>query len=133
MTNKRRRSLILIVVSIPLLLVVSWAALFQDDYDPKSFQQILWRHDLWKIDKDRALSIMTHAPNPDSLVVGKTRSEISNKFGPLTPMSEVSSYVRSCASQEELSSGNAMMLRHSDWKVTFSGDRAIRLTLVKGC
>ena len=133
MTNKRRWSLILIVVCIPLLLVASWAALFHDDYDPKSIQQILWRHDLWKIDKDRALSIMTHAPDPDSLVVGKTRSEIAEKLGPLTPMSEASAYVQSCASQEELSSGNTMMLRHSEWKVTFSGDRAVRLTLVKGC
>jgi hypothetical protein len=133
MTNKRRWSLILIVVCIPFLFVACWAALFHDDYDRKSLQQILWRHDLWKIDKDRSLSIMTHAPDPDSLVVGKTRSQIEDKFGPLTPMSEASAYVRGCATQEELTSGNSVMLRHSEWMVTFSGDRAVKLTLVKGC
>jgi hypothetical protein len=93
----------------------------------------LWRHDLWKRDKDRALSIMTHAPEPDRLVIGKTRGEIAEKFGPLTPITEASAYVRNCVSQEELTSGNSAMLRHSEWMVTFSRDKAVRLTLVKGC
>jgi hypothetical protein len=133
MTIERRWLIILIVACIPSLLLAGWAALHNGYYDPKNIAFVLWRHDLWKIDKDRALSIMTHASNPDSLVVGKTRSEIMDKFGPLTPMADASAYVRSCVSKEELTSGNSMMLRHSEWMVTFSGDRAIRLTLVKGC
>ena len=133
MTIERRWLIILILVCIPCLFIAGWAALYRGYYDPKNIAFVLWRHDLWKIDKDRALSIMTHAQDPDSLVVGKTRSEIAEKFGPLTPMTEASAYVRGCASQEELTSGNTMMLRHSEWMVTFSGDQAIRLTLVKGC
>lgn len=126
-------SLILIVACIPCLFAAGWMSLYNGYYDPKNVAFLLWRHDLWKIDKDRALSIMTHAPDPASLVIGRTRSQVEDKFGPLTPMSEASAYVRGCASQEELTSGNSVMLRHSEWMVTFSGDRAIKLTLVKGC
>jgi hypothetical protein len=133
MTNRRRWPLLLIVACIPCLFVAGWISLYHGYYDPKNMAFFLWRHDLWKIDRDRALSIMTHAPDPDSLVVGKTRSEIADKFGPLTPMTEASAYVRDCVSQEERTSGNSAMLRHSEWMVTFSRDRAIRLTLVKGC
>ncbi len=133
MMNKGRWSLVLIVVCIPCLFVAGWAALYSGYYDPKNIGFLLWRHDLWKIDRDRALSIMTHAPDPDSLVVGKTRGEVAEKFRPLTPMTEASAYVRGCASQEELTSGNSAMLGHSEWMVTFSGDRATKLTLFKGC
>lgn len=131
--NRSRWSLLLILVCIPCLLVVGWVSLYHGYYDPKNMAFLLWRHDLWKIDKDRALSIMTHAPDPDSLVIGKTRGEIAEKFGPLTPMADAPTYVKTCASQEERTSGNSVILRHSEWMVTFSGDRAVRLTLVKGC
>ena len=132
MTNKGRRSLILILVALPCLLVGGWVSLYSGHYDPKNIAYVLWKHDLWKIDTSRALSIMTHDRDPASLVVGKGKEQIDKKFGPLIPLNEASAYVQTCAATE-LAAGNSMMLGKSEWMVTFSEDRAVKLTLVKGC
>ncbi len=125
--------MILILVALPCLLIAGWESLYCGYYDPKNLAYVLWKHDLWKVDTSRALAVMTHDQDPASLVVGKSKDQIDKKFGPLAPMSEASAYVRGCASQEELTSGNSVMLRQSEWMVTFSDNRAVELTLVKGC
>ncbi len=132
MTNKGRRSLILILIALPCLLLGCWVSLYGGYYDPKNLAYVLWKHDLWKIDTNRALSIMTHDRDPASLVIGKSKEQVHKKFGPLIPLNEASAYVQTCAATE-LAAGNSMMLGKSEWLVTFSGDRAIKLSLVKGC
>lgn len=72
--------------------------------------------------------------NREGLVIGKSRSQLEQKFGYLTPIEKASPYDQSVWRSLSIDTRNneVVVLRDSTWLVVFSNGRAVQLVLVKG-
>lgn len=128
----RRRMLISVIVVGVVVFFGGWALTYPSP-DPKSIKYVLWKADLYKLNLDEATGTMVGDPNRNKLVVGKTKGQLRDKFGPLLSPAEASLYVRGCYQNSSWKDKNVLFIGQSPWMVVFDGDKATNLVLVKGC
>lgn len=88
----RRRMLIsVIIVVVVVLFFGGWAMTYPSSSDPKNMKYVLWKAGLYKVSLDQATTAMVGDRNRDELVVGKTKAQLRDKFGPLVSSAEASS------------------------------------------
>lgn len=123
----------MLFLAFALATVVGWACTYPSESDPKNIKYVLWKVGLYAMNIDKATGTMVGDASRDKLVVGKTKSQLQERFGYLSTPAEVSPYLRRCYQDSSWKNQNALFIRNSQWMVIFDGDRAIELVLVKGC
>jgi hypothetical protein len=126
------KKLLAIGPAIAIVLAI-WLATYSSDGDPKNIKYVLWKHDLYPLDLDKATDTMVGDRYRNTLVIGKTRAELEKKFGYLLSPDRASDYLNSCYQTSSWRGREVMFLRKSPWMVVFSGERASELVLIKGC
>lgn len=130
----RRRMLIsVIIVVVVVVFFGGWALTYPSSSDPKNIKYVLWKADLYKVNLDQATAAMVGDPNRDKLVVGKTKAQLRDKFGPLLSSAEASPYLKGCYQNSAWKDKDVLFIGQSSWMVVFDGDRATNLVLIKGC
>ena len=112
------------------LMLGAWQILYSDRNDPKNLRYVLWKHGLASFDLDQACATMSHDA-PDTLVLGKSKAEIEQKFGYLTSPAMAGPYYAH-AYYSQWKGMDAAYIRHSPWLVVFHDGKATQLVLVKG-
>lgn len=106
---------------------------YPSDSDPKNIKYVLWKAGLYKINLDIAVDTMVGDAARDKMVVGKTKTQLRNRFGYLLTPADASQYLRDCYGNSYWKGRNVLFIRNSPWMVVFDGDIATNLVLVKGC
>jgi hypothetical protein len=122
-------------ISVIIVVVVffgGWALMYPSP-DPKNIKYVLWKTDLYRLNFDEATGTMVGDSNRDKLVVGKTKTQLRDKFGSLLSPAEASPYLRGCYQNSSWKDKDVLFIRRSSWMVVFDGDKATNLVLVKGC
>jgi len=114
-------------------IVLAWTYAHPGDGDPSGLKYVLWKHGLSKMDLDTATATMVGDANRDSIVLGRSRAQLQNRFGYLQTTSETSEYNRTCYQNSAWKSGNVAFIRRSPWLIVFDNDKATALVLMKGC
>jgi|SRR5580692_1756366 hypothetical protein len=109
-----------------------WALAYPEP-DPKNIKYVLWKHGLYRMDLDTASDTMIGDANREILVLGKTKVELREKFGYLSSLSEASLNLRGCYENSDWKGMDVLLIRKSPWMIVFSGDKATKLVLIKGC
>jgi len=76
---------------------------------------------------------MVNDTGRDSVVLGKTKSELDAEFGFTIPVEQADSYVQYCYKNSQYTKSKAIMLRQSHWMVLMRDGRAVELIRVSGC
>ncbi len=71
-----------------------WQATYPGRYDGKGLHYVLWKHHLASMDLDRASAIVINDPERNAMMLGKTRQELTRRFGYLKSPTEVRPYLR---------------------------------------
>lgn len=130
----RRYMLIpLIVIATLAIFFGGWALTYPSSTDPKNIKYVLWKAGLCRLSVDRATAAMIGDRNRDELVVGKTKTQLRDKFGSLLSPAQASPYLRGCYQNSSWEGKDAMFLGQSPWMVVFQGNKATNLVLIKGC
>jgi len=132
MTKSPVRAITLLLVSLAAAIVI-WSLTYPSENDPKNIKYVLWKHDLYPMNLDRATGAMIGDASREKLVVGKTKTQLQKKFGYLKSPSEAHPYVRACYLESPWKDQNVLVIRDGPWMVRFSGENATDLTLCKGC
>jgi len=123
------------------VLFIEWVKLYPYDYDPKNIEYVLWKHGLnQNMNLDHALGGMTHDSWAVKLVLGKTKGQLTERFGTIRTYDQARPYDQYCAnfpdSVGELGihakGKEVVMLRDSDWLVILDKGKAVDLVLCKG-
>jgi hypothetical protein len=131
MTKSWTIRIVALVVSVVVLVVVAWVAMYPGDGDPKNIKYVLWKVGLYRMNLDAAADTMIGDADRGTLVIGKTKEELRKRFGYLLTPSEVSQYYRD-GYNSYARSKDVLFIRNSPWMVVFDGDRATDLVLMKG-
>lgn len=133
-TSRRTRKRVVFLSSLALLFIVLgiWSSTYGEG-DPKNIRYVLWKVGLYKMDLDIAADTMIGDAHRDKLVIGKTKSELREKFGYLLTLSETSQYNRGCYESEGWKGSDVLFIRTSAWMLVFDGDKVKTLVLIKGC
>jgi hypothetical protein len=124
-----KRVLLWSVLGVALFLGL-WSLQYRDG-DPKSIAYIGWEANLLPMEPLKALSIMTHGPNSDRLVLGKTKPQLQQRFGYVLTADQVGPYLRNyCAASRP--GANVLFLNSSNFMVVMNNKRAVELVLCKG-
>jgi hypothetical protein len=132
MTKSRIRIAALALTFLAAVIIV-WALTFPSDADPKNIKYVLWKNGLYEMNLDAATNTMIGDGNREKLVIGKSKVQLREKFGYLSTPADVSQYLRGCYQTSAWKNSDALFIRNSPWMVTFDGDRATELVLIKGC
>jgi len=132
MTKSPVRAITLLLVSLAAAIVI-WSLTYPSENDPKNIKYVLWKHDLYPMNLDRATGAMIGDASREKLVVGKTKTQLQKKFGYLKSPSEAHPYVRACYLESPWKDQNVLVIRDGPWMVRFSGENATDLPLCKGC
>ena len=125
--------LVVVIIALGVLFVTNWLTAYSGEADPKNIKYILWTHNLYKISHNQAVATMVGDKNPGRLVVGKTRLQLAERFGPLLSADETSPYNRWCYENSGWKDKRVLFIAESPWMVVFDGDKAVDLVLIKGC
>jgi hypothetical protein len=131
-----RRRVLIAVVTVAVAAVIlfgGWQLTYPDPEDPKSMMYVFWKAGICKISLRQATSTMVHDPGSHQLVVGKTKAQIQDRFGPLVPLPDASPYLRGCYENSARKGKDVFFIAESSWMIVFEGDKATDLVLVKGC
>lgn len=129
----RRAALILLVtMGLVATFFTGWVVVYPSSDDPKNFRYVLWKAGIYKMNLDDVTAVMTRAVSPDKLVVGKSVSELRERFGFLLDPSQTTEYYRECNATPAGRNKHVRFLRNSPWMVIFDGDKATGLVLCKG-
>jgi hypothetical protein len=123
----------LVVLVFFVVAVVGWESTYPSDGDPKNIKYVLWKTGLYRMNLDLVTGTMIGDPGREKLVVGKTKSQLRERFGYLLPPAEASPYLRGCYQDSSWKNRDVQFIRKSPWMVVFDGDKASELILVKGC
>ncbi len=107
--------------------------MYPGPYDPKGFMYVGWKLGLPTLDPDRALETMVGDSHTETLVVGKTQSELVKRFGYVTSLNDAAPYYKFCYNTSGYKGSEATFLRRSNWMVVMKDGRATALVLMKGC
>ena len=123
---------------VPAVLLVSlvaaalfWRLLYPPP-DPKCMEYAFWKAGLYRWNPDLVLGAMIGDSQRDRLVLGKTKTELRDKFGVLLTPEEASSYLRGSYESSSWKGKDVRFIRQSPWMVVFDHDKAIELVLIKG-
>jgi hypothetical protein len=101
-----------------------WQATYSDRYDPKGLHYVLWKYHLAPMNLDRASSIVVMDRDRDAMILGRTKEQLSQRFGYLKSPVEVRPYLRDYCWASRPGS-DAVFLRDVDLMIVFSGGRAV--------
>ena len=121
-----------LVVAVSTAIVILWILVYPEP-DPKNIKYVLWKRGLYGMNLDAASGTMIGDSNREMLVLGKTKTELQEKFGYLSTLSEASPYLRGCYENSEWKGNDVLFIRKSPWMIVFRGDKAKELVLIKGC
>ena len=121
-----------LVVAFSIAVVIIWTLTYPEP-DPKNIKYVLWKHDLYRMDLDKASDTMIGDASREKLVLKKTRAKLQEKFGYLSTLSGVSPYLRDCYQNSGWKGADVLFIRKSPWMIVFNGDEATKLVLIKGC
>jgi|SRR5271163_4044812 len=121
-----------LVIAFSIAVVIAWALTYPEP-DPKNIKYVLWKHGLYGMDLDTASNTMIGDANRKILVLGKTKAELRERFGYLSTLPETSPYLRGCYETSGWKGTDVLFIRKSPWMIVFSGDKATKLVLIKGC
>jgi hypothetical protein len=127
------RLTLIAIVALSALFVAGWLSMYSSTSDPKNIQYILWKAHLYKLDLPTATGTMIGDADRDKLVVGKTKSQIEKRFGPLLTPEQATPHLRGCYQDSDWKDKVVLFIANSPWMVVFDGDRATDLVLIKGC
>ena len=119
------------VVIIVGLTLVLWQTMYPDQYDPKGLHYVLWKHHLAYMDVERASEIITHDRDRNSMILGRTKAELTQRFGYLKSPAEVRLYLRDYCWGARPGS-DAMFLRDRDLMIVFTDGRATDIVTCEG-
>jgi hypothetical protein len=122
-----------LAVAIPILFVGGWVGTYPSDGDPKNIKYVLWKRGLYRTNLDVAADTMIGDASRDTLVIGKTKAQLRERFGYLQTAAEASQYLRGCYQDSAWKNRDVLFIRNSPYMVIFDGDRAVELILIKGC
>jgi hypothetical protein len=74
---------VILVPAVILSFIVGWILMFPSRGDPKNIQYILWKAGIYRMPIEVAADTMIGDVHPEELVVGKTKAQLQNRFGPL--------------------------------------------------
>jgi hypothetical protein len=123
----------IVVLAFSIVAVVGWELAYPSESDPKNIKYVLWKTGLYQMNLDSVTGPMIGDPGREKLVVGKTKSQLQERFGYLLPPADASPYLRDCYQDSSWKNRDVEFIRKSPWMVVFDGDRATELILVKGC
>jgi len=110
-----------------------WYGTFPDPGDSKSLMYKLWKAGLYHLDNGHASMGMIQDPNRESIVLGKTETELTARFGRLATADEVMPGLGDYAREREKSGQRVRYIRGTAWLIVFGkNDKAVELRLVKG-
>jgi hypothetical protein len=117
-----------------LLFFGAWQLLYPDPGDPKGMRYVLWKAGIWPMDLDLAADTMIGDRNRDAIVIGKTKEQLSDRFGFLLPPSATASELQRCYRNSNWKAqSDVLFIRHSRWMVVFRQHKAADMVLAKGC
>jgi hypothetical protein len=123
----------LVVLAFFVVAFVGWGLTYPSDGDPKNIKYVLWKTGLYRMNLDLVTGTMIGDSGREKLVVGKTKSQLRERFGYLLPPAEASPYLRGCYQNSSWKNRDVQFIRKSPWMVVFDGDKVAELILVKGC
>src|SRR4051794_35043424 len=94
------------------LFLGAWSLLYPGPAEPKNPRYVLWTLGLPVANLDDAVETMVGDRHPDRLVVGKTREELTSRFGYVTPLASASSYLQACYASSSWRGDEIVFLRH---------------------
>jgi hypothetical protein len=121
------------IVVIGLACVAFLSVYTRDPAVDPSIRYLAWKHGLIGMDLDRATGEMNLDVHRDSIVIGKTRQQLNEKFGYTNPLEQATPYVKNCLLNSSHADGDVVQLRRSDWVVLMQDGRAVQLISVEGC
>ena len=123
----------MVVLACFIVVAVGWELTYPSESDPKNIKYVLWKSGLYRMNLDSATGTMIGDQGRKELVVGKTKSQLQERFGYLLTPADASPYLRDCYRDSSWKNRDVLFIRKSPWMVVFDGDRATELILVKGC
>ncbi len=127
-----RRLMLISVIVFVVVFFGGWALMYPSP-DAKNIKYVLWKADLYKLNRDEATGTMVGDPGRDKLVVGKTKGQVRDKFGTLLSPVEASPFLRGCYQNSSWKDKDVLFIGQTSWMVVFNDDKATNLVLVKGC
>lgn len=122
---------VVVIFALVALTFGIWWATYPDKYDHKNPHYVLWKHHLAAMDLDRASSVIINDPDRDSMILGKTKPELVQRFGYLRTPAQVRPYLRDYCWAARPNS-DAMFLRDRDLMIVFVNGRASEIITCKG-
>jgi hypothetical protein len=122
-----------LALTLFVAVVIGGALTYPSDSDPKNIKYVLWKNGLYGMNLDTAIGAMIDDASREKLVVGKTRTQLRERFGYLSTPADVSPYLRGCYQDSAWKDRDALFIRKSPWMVILDGDKATQLVLIKGC
>ena len=116
-----------------IAIIIGWTVTYPSDSDPKNIKYVLWKNGLYGMNLDTAIGAMIDDASREKLVVGKTRTQLRERFGYLSTPADVSPYLRGSYQDSAWKDRDALFIRKSPWMVILDGDKATQLVLIKGC
>ena len=123
----------IVVLAFFIAAVACWELTYPSEGDPKNIKYVLWKTGLYQMNLDAVTGTMVGDPGREKLIVGKTKSQLQERFGYLLPPADASPYLRGCYQGSSWKNRDVRFIRKSPWMVVFDGDKASELILVKGC
>ena len=123
----------MLILAFSIAAVLGWALTYPSESDPQNIKYVLWKIGLYRMNLDTATGTMIGDTSREKLVVGKTKSQLQERFDYLSTPADVSPYLRGCYQNSSWKNRDALFIRKSQWMVVFDGDRATELVLIKGC
>jgi|SRR5208283_231236 len=129
---RRLIRIVIVVLTLVLVCISGWVLTYPESSDPKNIKYVLWKAGFHTMDLDLATGTMIGDRGRDSLVLGKTKAQLRDRFGFLLLPAEASPYLRGWHQDTEWKDTAGVFIRDSPWFVVLDGDRATGLVLVKG-
>ena len=120
------------VLVLGIVFVGGWMSAYPSQNDPKNIRYVFWKAGFHAMDLDTAAWTMIGDADRDRIVIGRTKSELRNRFGQLLTPADATPYLRGCYLLY-WKGEDALFIRTSPWLIIFEDDRATDLVLIKGC
>jgi hypothetical protein len=120
------------ILAAVVMFLCGWAITYPGS-DPKGMKYVFWKAGLYNMNASEATDAMVGDAYRDELVIGKTRTQLQKRFGPLISPADASPYLRGCYQNSAWSRRDVSFIANSAWMVVFDSDKSTELILVKGC
>jgi hypothetical protein len=129
----RHMRIVIFLLALLVVCIGGWVLMYPSSSDPKNMKYVLWKAGLYRVNLDVATTAMVGDPSRDKLVVGKTKTQLRDRFGSLLSPAEASPYLRGCYQNSSWKDRKVLFIGQSSWMIVFDGDKATNLVLIKGC